>query len=281
MKTVLHALLAALLSFCALPLRAQTVHLMMPSGMEGRAAYHAGHPGQGAVLLLHGFLQTGDFSTLQQLYEGLAEAGYTVLAPTLTLGVPDRKDSLDCGSLHLNNIGDEVGEIQAWVHWLARQDTGPIYLLGHSYGARLMILWAGLHPDGRVRGLLAISLVGGHPSGSRLATLRRRMRRLPPTRLVREPLSFCRRYTAPAAAYLSHLRWDDRCLLNAAARLRVPFFVVLGGADPNLTHAWAGRLEKAGARVTLLPAASHFMNGLHQFALLDWVLARLRDTGQS
>ena len=35
------------------------------------------------------------------------------------------------------------------------------------------------------------------------------------------------------------------------------------------------------AQVTVLPAASHFMNGLHQFALLDWVLARLRNRGPS
>ncbi len=211
MKTVLRVLFAALLMLCALPLRAQTVHLMLPSGLEGRAAYHAGRPGQGAVLL-HGFLQTGDFSTLRQLYDGLAEAGYTVLAPTITLGVPDRKENLDCGSLHLNQIDDEAAEVQAWFQWLTRRGAGPVYALGHSYGARLMIIWASAHPDDRVRGLLGVSLIG---------------------------------------------------------------------ADPNLARAWTGRLEKAGAQVTVLPAASHFMNGLHQFALLDWVLARLRDTGRS
>lgn len=281
MKSIVRVTLAALLLFCVLPLRAETVHLTMPSGIQGRAAYHAGRSGQGAVLLLHGFLQTEDFSTLRQLYDGLAEAGYTILAPTLTLGVPDRKESLDCDSLHLNEVGDEVAEVQAWFQWLARHGTGPIYVLGHSYGARLMIIWASGHPDDRVRGLLAISLIGSRPSGPRLDALRRRIRRLPPTQLVREPLSFCRRYTAPAAAYLGYLHWDDRRMLGAVAHLRAPLDVLLGGADPNLPHHWPARLDGAGAHVTILPRASHFMNGLHQFALLDWVLDRLHDTGQS
>ena len=281
MKSIFRAILAALLLFCALPLRAETVHLMMPAGIQGRAAYHAGHPGQGAVLLLHGFLQTGDFSTLRQLYDGLAGAGYTVLAPTITLGVPDRKESLGCDSLHLNEIGDEVAEVQAWLQWLTRHSTGPIYVLGHSYGARLMIIWASGHPDDRVRGLLAVSLIGSRPSGARLDSLRRRIRRLPPTQLVREPLFFCRRYTAPAAAYLGYLRWDDRRMLNTVAQLRIPLDVVLGSADRSLPRHWPARLDGAGAHVTVLPKASHFMNGLHQFALLDWVLDRLRDTGHS
>lgn len=281
MKSIVRGILTIWLLLGALPLRAETVHLMMPSGIEGRAAFLAGRPGQAAVLLLHGFLQTGDFSTIQQLYGELSEAGYTVLAPTITLGVPNRRRSLDCGSLHLTEIGDEVAEVQAWVEWLDQHSSGPIYLLGHSQGARLMIIWASQHHGERVRGLLGVSLIGGKPSSRQAETLRRRIRRLPPTQLVREPLSFCARYTAPAAAYLGYLRWDDKHILRAAAHIQPPLDVVLGGADPNLAPGWPARLRGAGVRVTVLPRASHFMNSLHQFTLLDWVLAQLRGTTPS
>ena len=277
MKSKLTNTLAALLLLlCSLPLWAETVHLRMPSGIPAQASFHAGNTGQGAVLLLHGFLQAGDFSTLQQLHDELAEAGYTVLAPTITLGIPDRHESLGCGSLHLTEIGDEVAEVQAWVTWLKQHSTGPIYLLGHSHGARLMVIWASRHRAHRVRGLLAVSLTGGKPSARQERALRHRLGQLPPTQLVHEPLSFCPRYTAPAAAYLGYLRWDDTRVLRTIAHLRPPVAVILGGADPNLPHDWVARLRHAGARVTVLPHASHFMNSLHQFALLDWVLAQLK-----
>ncbi len=65
---VLHALLSALA-------RAKTLHLAMPSGIVGRAAFHAGRPGQAAAPLPHGFSPTGNFATLQQLRGESANAG--------------------------------------------------------------------------------------------------------------------------------------------------------------------------------------------------------------
>lgn len=60
----------------------------MRPGIPASADYLSGEPGKPAVLLLHGFLQTRDFPTVATLARGLQDAGYTVLAPTLSLNIP-------------------------------------------------------------------------------------------------------------------------------------------------------------------------------------------------
>src|SRR5574340_930443 len=113
MRTFLLCLL-----FSALPTSAQAVitQLEMHPGIPASAEYLAGQADRPAVLLLHGFLQTRAFSTVGALARGMHDAGYAVLSPTLSLGIPGRNKSLACEAVHAHSLDDDVTGIARWAH---------------------------------------------------------------------------------------------------------------------------------------------------------------------
>ena len=76
-----------------------TVKEPMPSGIKATAFYSEGEAGKPAILLLLGFLQTRNYLTVNSLSTSLADEGFTILAPTLTLGISNRKRSLPCDAV--------------------------------------------------------------------------------------------------------------------------------------------------------------------------------------
>ncbi|MDP3420462.1 MAG: DUF1749 domain-containing protein, partial [Thiobacillus sp.] len=70
------------------------VEARLTSGMVVGASYHPGRKQLPAVLILHGFLQTREFRTVATMGNSLHDAGYTVLLPTLSLNIPNRRQSL-------------------------------------------------------------------------------------------------------------------------------------------------------------------------------------------
>ena len=86
-------------------LHAETVSHTLDNGTTTLADYRKGDENKPAFLLLHGFLQTHNFSTIQSMADELADTGYTVLAPTLSHGVDNRNQSIACDALHTHKFG--------------------------------------------------------------------------------------------------------------------------------------------------------------------------------
>ena len=139
------------------PVRAATISQVLPNGRSGLADYRPGEAGRPAVLVVHGFLQTFNFSTIAALVNDLADQGYTVLAPTLTLGIDGRSASLACDAIHTHTEVGEAEEVAAWVAWLRARGYADIALIGHSSGA-LTVLDYAAHADTAVRKVIAASL---------------------------------------------------------------------------------------------------------------------------
>src|SRR5512134_1452298 len=76
----------------------------MRPGIPANAEYLIGERSKPAVLLLHGFLQTREFATVATLARDLQDEGYTVLAPTLSLSIPNRERSLACEAVHRHSM---------------------------------------------------------------------------------------------------------------------------------------------------------------------------------
>lgn len=102
---------------------AELVQQLMRPGIPASAEYLAGERDKPAVLLLHGFLQTYEFSTVTTLARGLHDAGYTILSPTLSLNIPGRKQRLACEAVHKHSMDDDVAEIARWA--AASRSTCP------------------------------------------------------------------------------------------------------------------------------------------------------------
>lgn len=290
-----HCLIAALALWgaCGLVLGEQiTLKLRaadLPSGsypaagqpLAVKAIYRAGKPERPAVMVLHGFLQTGEFHTVQQLANNLADEGYTILAPTLSLGIPSRAKSAACEALHTTGLDQDVAEIDTWVKWLKSRGHKRIALATHSFGSLQALAWFNARHDPAVIRFIGISLVGADlgvdDSAHRdlIAQLESEARATP-RKISERPLSFCKKYPAPVGQYLSYARWPDSRVLSELNRVPVPTDLVLGGSDTRLPPDWARKTGATRAKVHVIEGANHFMDGQHEFDLLDSIQTILK-----
>ncbi|MBI1283044.1 MAG: alpha/beta fold hydrolase [Thiobacillus sp.] len=261
----------------ALPAWAQAaiVELEMRPGISASAEYLAGQRNKPAVLLLHGFLQTREFATVATLAHGLHDAGYSVLSPTLSLGVPLRKQSLACEAVHRHSLDDDVAEISRWVGWLKSRGHRSIVLVGHSFGSLQLLAYLGAHPDKAVRALIGASLIEAQVdslSRPALVTELESQASNNQRTLVTHTLSYCRKYTSPPGDLLTYVRWDQSRTLAALKASPVSVQLIMGDKDDMLGRDWIKALKHVQIPMVIVTGANHFMDGEHEFDLMEHTL---------
>lgn len=277
-STLLLAVLSWLL--IALPSYANqdgVVEARLPSGKLVSAGFHAGQKGQPAVLLLHGFLQTRTFPTLSGTGEALSVAGYTVLTPTLSLGISGRSKSLPCEAVHVHTLDDDAAEVAFWVRWLTQKGHSHIILVGHSFGNVQLLASLSRAPMPAVKQVLMISLIDVEAKQS--AQQRARLVQALRDRVARGDRSLaevefghCRKYVGPPAALLSYMAITRAGILDSLAKSPVPAQVIMGGKDDRMGADWVEKLSARGIAVRTIPGASHFFDNQYEFDLQDAVL---------
>lgn len=265
---------------------ARVVELRVSPGMLATADYQPGTLDAAPILLLHGFLQTRNFSTVARLGDELRSQGLTVLAPTLSLGVSLRKEPLACEAVHTHSLDDDLREINLWVNWL-RNTTGrkPV-LIGHSAGARFLLSYMGEHPLEPVDSAILIGLNFFHEGPAANETVAHAQHaeavfRTNPAQLDEYALSYCKRYPTTAAAFLSYFRLNKQHTLKALQAVTYPTTIILGSADQEVDQDWHSMLVAHGARVIEIEGANHFFDQNHEFDLLETVENILHQTPQS
>lgn len=260
---------------------AEVIERRLPTGIVVGANYQPGKPQWPAIVLLHGFLQTREFPTVNRLAEGLNSAGYTTLTPTLSLGISRRAKSLPCEAAHRHTLEQDVAEISAWVDWLAKQQAGPIIFIGHSYGSLQGLVYVTSAPHPAVQQLIALSLIDTerHPSNTSVPALVGRAKALVAKRdkrLVDFALGHCTKFTATPESYISYANWDRKRVLDLSRNSRVPVHVIIGSEDNRMGKGWTQALSTAGVRVDKINGANHFFDAEYEFDLLDLVLGSLK-----
>jgi pimeloyl-ACP methyl ester carboxylesterase len=268
-----------LLGLLPLPAHAVLVSLKMHPNLSAVADYQSGAADKPAILILHGFLQTREFPTVATLARGLADAGYSVLTPTLTLGIPGRKQSLACEAVHHTSLDDDLAEIDRWVKWLRGKGHRRIVLIGHSFGSLQLLVYLHTQSDPAIAGFIGVSMVavqiGGQPRAPLIERLTAQAAR-PDRTLVSEPLSFCGKYPTTAAALLTYVRWDQPRLLAALHQLELPSLLIMGGSDHKLEQGWLNALKHLETPLIVIDGGNHFMDSEHEFDMLDRTLAFLQ-----
>ena len=281
MRVPLFCLLLSVLPAWA---HAAIAQLEMRPGISASAEYLVGQREKPAVLLLHGFLQTRDFPTVATLAHGLQDAGYTVLSPTLSLGIPNRTQSLACEAVHRHSIDDDISEIGRWVDWLKSRGHRSIVLVGHSFGSMQLLAYLNGRPDPAVQAYLGASLIeaqiGKTSRAALIAQLENLVRHKRHT-LVTQRLSFCSKYPSTPEAMLSYMRWDQPRLLTALKQSPVSVQLIMGDADEILGLDWIKALKHTQTPMVIVQGANHFMDGDHEFDLLDHTLKFLKHIQQA
>lgn len=258
---------------------AEEITLQLDSGLKVLADFRPGEREKPAVLVLHGFLQTHHFSTVRLIVDELADSGYSVLAPTLSLSIDLRRTSLTCDAIHNHSVDQANAEIRSWVEWLKRSGHRRVILIGHSTGSNHLLSY--LHAGS---GAAPIAFIATSISSIESMQPPQESRRLRAEAqaalssgsapLLRSSLGFCHNnYTAPARDFLSYLRWDEERTLQQLRASPVPTTVVLGEADQWVRPGWADSLEHEGIPLRRIKEANHYFSGVTEFDFLAVILS--------
>lgn len=275
----MRTILLCLLMWAASATQAAPVFQDIRPGIRAGANYQVGERTKPAVLLLHGFLQTREFPTVATLANGLHDAGYTVLSPTLSLNIPARAQSLACEAIHKHSLDDDIEEIARWVSWLKGRGHRSIVLLGHSFGSLQLLAYLAGRPDPAVKAYIGASLIEAQIGRAERRALIEKLEareRMQPRALVSHALSFCQKYTSTPGDLLSYVHWDQMRILAALRQSPVESWLIMGDADNLLDHNWLSALKHLGSKIVVVSGANHFMDGEHEFDLLEHSLAFLR-----
>jgi pimeloyl-ACP methyl ester carboxylesterase len=276
----MHIWVVLLLALTSTWAQAEIVTLAVNGKLTARAEYRAGKPDKPAVLMLHGFLQTHEFPTTQRLANDLASEGYTVLAPTLSLNIPNRRQSLSCEAIHTHTLDNAVRELQAWVDWLKKKRK-PLVLIGHSFGSVHLLAYLQAHPDPALRKLIGVSIIegrlySGEQKREQIVRQLRSMSRSQHPTMIRQQFTFCKQLQGTPQSLLSYLEWSPERILSTINQVQVPMTFIVGSEDDLFGPDWIDRLRLTRAKVVVIQGADHFMDGEHEFTLLDDVLAELK-----
>lgn len=265
---------------------AEEIVVPLSNGNRALADFRPGEEGKPAVLLLHGFLQTYRFSTIQLIAEALADNGYTVLAPTLTLNIDQRHNGLDCEAVQNHSVADGNREIADWLAWLTARGYSRIAAIGHSSGSMQLLSYLGAQPQPAVDYFIATAIGpiadwrDPETARQQLGSARRRQHDAPGA-IHRYTLAFCRdNYTAPSSAYLSYMEWSAPWLLQQLHQSPVALHLILGGNDGWLPPEWGATLRATTLPLTVIEGASHNFTGPQEFDLQDAIIALLEGAAE-
>lgn len=241
------------------------------------ADFRPGQAGLPAVLFIHGFLQTSNYQTANSIADTISDADYTLLAPTLTLGIDRRKQSLPCEAIHAHTMQEDVAEIASWVNWLVAKGYNKVILVGHSYGSLQALAYVSGKPNKAVKKVIATSLVDiEHAVGEKI--IHTEIDRAQSAILQNNntphdfQISYCKKYVAPPESFLSYAQWLKPRILEALATSRVPLEVIIGSKDQRMDANWPTLLKASHAKVSIVDGANHFFDAEHEFVLTDRVL---------
>jgi len=213
---------------------AERITGQLPNGIWVNAEYRAAEEGKPTILLIHPLHQTNQFSIIISLADNLADSGYGVLTPNLSLGISDRRLSMACEAIHMQSLEQDIEEASFWIDWLADNASSSVIGMGHSTGA-LQIL--GYPDSNKLSSMVLISLVAVEPEGAasinpaQLEQARQEKASGLADTLGHYQFSYCMDYVTSRDTYLAIASWDAEKVSQHLNKLELNTSIILG--DPN------------------------------------------------
>ena len=228
------------------------------------------------VMVLHGFLQTNEFSTVSRLVGALQDMGYTVLSPTLSLGISNRKRSLSCEAIHTHSLDSDVDEIRQWIEWLHEKTGKPVTMIAHSSGGPVILKYMEDSNAEYIDHVVLISLSYYSAGSITRENQEHAEKALKAINSGSNPmdtyaLSYCDTYPSYARAFLSYYNWDRAKITSVVGRFNDRVSIILGTDDKRIDSAWQQQLQEQHNDVIMIEGANHFFDQTHEFDLFDTI----------
>ena len=277
MKKIIVILLSGLcLILCAIPVLAESIKLINTSGDVITADFSQGSINAGPVLILHSFLQTSKFSTVRRLATSLHNIGYTVLSPTLSLGISNRQQSLSCEAIHTHSLDTDTDELRQWLEWLYKKTGKPVTVIAHSAGGPVILKYMEDSDAKYVAHSILISLSrynAGIYANENNEYAEKALKAINSgtNPLDSYALNYCKTYPTDARAFLSYYNWNKVKISAVVDKFSDRISIILGTGDRRMEHAWKKQLQQQHKNVRLIEGANHFFDQAHEFELTNAV----------
>jgi len=256
-------------------LNAQEVELETAERYIATASFLDGEADKQALLILHGFLQTSNFSTVKRLGDTLHEAGHSVLSPTLSLGLHRRKQSLACEAIHTHSIHTDTDEIKQWIDWMAKKTGQKLTLIGHSSGSITLLNYLDTYGSEKIDKVILISM---SPFSDDIGAVEEQNVKWAHEDLKRGydslytfRLSYCDTYPSTSSAWLSYQQWNQEKLSELTVKYSNLIQVIMGTNDDRLSMEWRNLLQSKGVKISFIEGANHFFDQSYEFDLSDTI----------
>ncbi len=261
---------------------AESVQLTTASDKEVIATYLQGEEDNSPVLILHGFLQTKEFPTVDRLATSLNDSGYTVLKPTLSLGLSNRKQSLPCEAIHTHSLDSEADELGQWIEWLYEKTGKPVTLIGHSTGSQVILKYMENSNAKFVNHSILISLsyyASGPAARENKSHAEKAQSAIKQNSNLLDTyaLNYCETYPTYARNFLSYYNWNIDKTSSVISKFNKQLSIILGTNDKRIDNNWRQQLQNIHSNTHLIEDANHFFDQTHEFDLVDTVEMLITD----
>jgi esterase/lipase len=268
--------LVILLIFSLNPAYGEKVQLKNLEHIMVNAELYEGEADKPAILILHGFILTHNFPTVRRLAESLNESGYTVLTPTLSLNINNRKQSLPCEAIHTHSLEQDLIELDLWAKWLAKKTKNKIVLIGHSKGSLHIVSYLKTKPDVAVTQAIFLTIpdFGESPYSNETeeyAKIANKMIQNNNNSLYEFGLSYCKKYPTTARNYLSYYNLSKETIIKDFAEIAINKSLIMGSADKRIDLKWNQGLKMVDTNIIVIEGANHFFDFEYEFELLSQV----------
>lgn len=253
---------------------ADTVKIKNASNKTMSAIYLPSDNNKNPILLLHGFLQTNHFSTISRLSSTLNEQEYTLLNPTLSLGINNRMQSLSCEAIHTHSLDTDAEELKQWIDWLYEKTGKKVTLIGHSAGGPVILNYINKNSTTHINHIILISLsyYASGPSANETKEHAKQALNLinkNQDQLGTYALNYCKTYPTYASNFLSYYNWNTEKTSQVIEKLSNKISIIIGTDDKRIDSTWRQQLHNKHNNVTSIEGANHFFDKTHEFDLND------------
>ncbi len=279
-KTV-YSLICLTSLFLCLPVLAQKnthesqiITLQITDKIAAYGEFYPGDNNKPVVMILHGFMLTHNFQTVKQLAESLHESGYTVLTPTLSLGINKRKTSLSCEAIHTHSLLGDLKDINQWVKWLTVKTGKKLTIIGHSAGSSQLIAYIHHYPSAPVKQMIFLSMPNFRDTPNSYATRKDiELAQKTPDKndLKKFSLSYCKEYVTTANNFISYYNLSKDNLYQYLKQTPIKKTLILGSEDTRVDKNWNKSLASTNTTIIIIKGANHFFDAEYEFDLLDTV----------